>query len=283
MHRSAVICGEPDLRRRIEAYSQILGGEQVSVAAEPRDISSMDTLIDIRGGIEDKRWIPTWQERGAFIVTDGPPAATLEESQAMIASGGILLARSSYYDHRYELLRRQAKDGQIGKLVALRLIRLWPEDSWLPDGVTLNYAFDAFDALCSLLGDVKRIMAREQRLKRDKPDTLFATLVGENDAIGYLELCACHPQGYQSERVEVIGRKGILEYNSDVNRTLRVNTGQRICVRDAFREPPLSRMVREYLNLVDDDGAVRAQAAATRKSLCLVYRALESSRQNRPA
>ena len=283
MDRSMVICGEWDTRKRAEAYRQVLGSERVSTVAEPCKISDMHALIDIRGDMEDKRRIPTWQERGAFIIADDPPAATLEESQAIMACGGILLARPSYYDHRYELLRQQISDDQIEKLVAVRMIRLWPEDSWLSDGVTLDYGFDAFDALCSLLGGVKRIMAREQRLKRDKPDTLLAIVAGENDAIGYLELCTCHPQGYQSERIEVIGHKGILEYNSDVNRTLRVNTGQRVCMRDAFREPPLSRMVREYLNLVDDDRAVRAHAAATRRSLHLVYRALKSSRQNRPA
>ena len=83
----------------------------------------------------------------------------------MMASGCVLLARPSWYHRRYALLRQQLEAGQIGELVAVRLIRLMPEDSWLPDGVTLNYGFDAFDAVCSLLGDVKRVMAREQCLK----------------------------------------------------------------------------------------------------------------------
>jgi predicted dehydrogenase len=200
-----------------------------------------------------------------------------------MASGSVLLARPSRYNQRYELLRQQLKDGQIGKLVAVRIIRLWPEDCWLPDGVALNYAFDALDALCSLLGGVKRIMAYEQRLKRSKPDTLFAIAVGENAAIGYLELCTCYPQGYQSERIEVVGREGMLEYNSDVNQTLRLNAEQHTVTRDTFREAPLTRMIADYTRVIDNPRAIKAHIASTDEPLRLLYRALASNNQNQPA
>jgi predicted dehydrogenase len=283
LNRPTFICGKPNLAQRAEAYRQILGDDRVNVASDPGQISGANILVDIRGSMAQKQRISCWQKGGAFVIADGPPAATLEQSQAMMASGNVLLARPSYYDHRYELLRQQLANGQIGKLVAVRIMRLLPEDSWLPDGVTLNYAFDALDALCSLLGSVKRIMAREQRLKGKKPDSLFAILVGENDALGYLELCTCYPQGYRSERIEVVGSDGILEYNSDVNRTLRLNTGQHTWLRDAFLESPLTKMIQAYIRIADDEQAVKAHIAATREPLHLIYRALISSRQNRPA
>ena len=282
MRRATFIGGTAHLQARVGAYHQALGSEQVSIVAEPDQVSGHEAFIDVQGSLEDKRWIPAWQRDGAFIVTDGPPAATFEASQQVMASGRVVLARPSYCDPRYELLRQQVSHGQVGRVVAARLIRLLAEDSWCPDGVTLNYAFDALDVLCSLLGGIKRIMAREQCLKRDKPDTLWATLVGESDAIGYLELCTCYPQGYESERFEVTGREGILEYNSDVHRTLRLHTPQYAGVRDAFHDPPLGRMVRAYLGLADDEDAVRSQAVATAEPLRLVFRALESSRSNQP-
>jgi predicted dehydrogenase len=233
--------------------------------------------------MEEKQSISTWQEQGGLVIADGPPAPTLRESETILAAGGILLARPSYYDHRHKILRQQLRKGHIGKLVALRLVRSHPADSCLPDGVTLNYAFDALDILSSLLGDVRRIMALEQRLRRQKPDMLFATLIGKDDAIGYLELSVCFPQSHLSERVEIIGRKGVLQYDSDVNRTVRVTTKQRVRVRDAFQDPPSVRMLREYMKAGNDDGATKAQVAATRTPLRLVFRALESSRHRRPA
>ena len=282
MERPTFILGEPDLEHRAETYRHFLSDEQVYVATKPSQVQGTHILVDVRGNMEYKRAIPSWQSGGAVVIADGPPAATLEQSQAIMASGCVLLARPSYYDHRYELLRQQLRDGQIGKLVAVRIIRLLPEDCWLPDGVTLNYAFDALDAMCSLLGEVKRIMACEQRLKRSKPDTLFAIVVGENAAIGYLELCACYPHGYQSERIEVVGREGILEYNSDVNRTLRLNTDERTIVRDTFQDAPLTRMIADYIRIMDDRQAIQAHIASTDEPLQLLYRALASNSQNQP-
>jgi predicted dehydrogenase len=288
LDRPTFVLGEPDLERRAEAYRQILGEKQVHVAIKPGQVAGGPILVDVRGSMEHKQAIPSWQNGGAVVITDSPPAATLEQSQAMMASGGVLLARPSRYDHRYELLRQQLKDGQVGKLVAVRIIRLLPEDCWLPDGVTLNYAFDALDAMWSLLGGVKRIMAREQRLKRSKPDTLFAIVVGENAAIGYLELCACYPQGYRSERIEVVGREGILEYNSDVNRTLRLNTGSpalgaQTVMRDTFQDAPLTRMIADYIGVMGDPQAIQAHIASTGEPLRLLFRALASNNQNQPA
>ena len=282
MDRPTFVLGKPDLECRAKAYRQILGKEQVRVAIEPGQVAGGQILVDVRGSMEHKQAIPSWQKGGAVVISDGPPAATLEQSQAMMASGGILLARPSHYNQRYELLRKQLRNGQIGKLVAVRIIRLEPEDCWLPDGVTLNYAFDALDALCSLLGGVKRIMAREQRLKRSKTDTLFAIAVGENAAIGYLELCTCYPQGYRSERIEVVGREGILEYNSDVNRTLRLNTKRHTVTRDTFQDTPLTRMIADYVRMIGDQQAIQAHVASTDKPLRLLYRALASNNQNQP-
>ena len=283
MERPAFVLGGPDLEHRARVYRHFLGDERVHVATKPSQVLGADIMIDVRESIEHKQAIPAWQDRGAVVITDGPPAATLEESQAIMASGSVLLARPSHYHHRYELLRQQFRDGQIGKLVAVRIIRLEPEDCWLPDGITLNYGFDAFDALCSLLGSVKRIMAYEQCLKRSKPDTLFAIAVGENAAIGYLELCACYPRGYRSERIEVVGREGMLEYNSDVNQTLRLNTGQHTVMRDTFREAPLTRMIAEYTRMISDPQAIQAHIASTREPLRLLYRVLESKTKNCPA
>ncbi len=261
----------------------MLGSDPISLSAQTGQIPGRDTFLDVQGSLEDKRGIPMWQKAGACIVADGPPAATFEASQDIMAGGKVMLARPSYYDPRYSLFRQQVRDGQVGRVVAVRLIRLLPEDSWCPDGVTFNYAFDAFDILSSLLGVIKRVMAREQRLKRDKPDTLWATLVGENDALGYLELCACYPQGYYSERCEVVGREGILEYNSDVHRTLHLHTPQSAELRDAFHDPPLRKMTRENLALMDDETAVRSRAVTVAGPLQLVFRALESSRTNQPS
>jgi predicted dehydrogenase len=125
-------------------------------------------------------------------------------------------------------------------------------------------------------------MACEQRLKRSKPDTLFAIAVGENAAIGYLELCACYPRGYHSERIEVVGREGMIEYNSDVNRTLRLNTDQQAILRDTFQNTPLTRMIADYTRIIGDQQEIKAHIASIEKPLRLLYRAINSKKHNKP-
>jgi len=181
------------------------------------------------------------------------------------------------------VLRKQLQDGQIGRLVAVRLVRAWPDDSWLSSGVVSDYAPDALEAVASLMGDLVRIMAREQRLARAVPDTLFAVLVGQNQAIGYLELSNAHPAGYFTERIEVVGDQGMLEYNADVNRTLKVVQPGRSMLRDAFQEPPLLRMVRAHVHCANHPEAMSTEISAGLACLDLVERVQQSAQTNRPA
>ena len=284
MYDSVMICGSPDLERRVEAYASILGRDRVQISDTPGDVNGQNVIIDIRGQAEDKRRINDWQERGALVISDALPAPTVEASRELMTTGRVLVGQWSRYDPRFQLIQQQLENGDIGPLVAVRWVSLWPEDCWLPEGVVENYAYSALDALGTLMGTPKRIMARQLSLKRDVPDTLFAVIVAEEtDAIGYLEISCCQPSGSTAEQIEVVGRSGILEYDSKVNRTLRHTGPHGSDLRDAFWEPPLAKMLRHYMTLPEQEEQLSLTMQQMQDALALVERTLESCQTNLPA
>jgi predicted dehydrogenase len=283
VYNSAILVGQDHLQERMQAYRQVLGEQNVTVVDAPEQVPATPSLIDLWGTAEQRSSIAHWCKHGAFVIAAGLPAPTVAESRALLAGGQVLLARPSRYDPRFVLLRRQLQEGQVGRLVAARLVRAWPDDGWLPAGVVPDYAPDALEAMASLMGSLVRIMAREQQLARTVPDTLFAVLVGQNEAIGYLELSNAYPAGYSTERIEVVGDQGMIEYNADVNRTLRVAVPGHSWLRDAFQEPPLLRMVRAYVHCANHPETMSAEIAAGLACLDLVERVQQSARANRPA
>ncbi len=275
MDKPVIICGGPDIKTRMWAYSQLVGHRQVSVASYIGDFS--EAIVDVRGGLASKRMIPIWQRNGCTVISDGPPARTLDQSQELLSQGNLLLTLPSLYDPRYQLILQQIAEGAIGNLITVRLIRLLPLQSPLWDSITLTYGLDLLAVLQALGGPVARIMVREQALRRRRPDTLFAVGRFERGAIFYLELSAAYPDGYQSERIEVVGTGGIMEYNSDLNRTLRLTTAAGSVLHDALHEPPLLRMLRDYLRCVDDAQAMEEQRGRAQAALELLFRALDSA------
>ena len=284
MYDSVMICGSPDLEQRVEAYAGILGRDRVQVSDSPDDINGQNVIIDIRGQTEDKRRIKEWQERGALVISDALPAPTIEASRELITTGRVLVGQGSRYDPRFQLIQKQLENGEVGPLVAVRWVSLWPDDCWLPEGVVENYAYSALDALSALMGKPKRIMARQQCLKREVPDTLFAVIVAEDtEAIGYLEISCCQPSHSPAEQIEVVGRSGILEYNSNVNRTLRHTGPHGSELRDAFWEPPLAKMLRHYMTLAEQEEQLSRTLRQMQDALALVQRTLESCQTSLPA
>lgn len=283
MPDQVIVCGSTEQQIRFEAYSELLGSEHVSVSSA-EDVRAKESLIvDVRGTMKEKAHIGDWIKSGAFVITDTPAASSVHTSQEYVSSGHLLVAQPSRYDPRHRLLQAQLNGGQIGDLVAVRWISLWPDDCWLPEGVTENYAFNVLDSAVALTGVPKRIMARLLRLKRDVPDTLFVTMVAEDTgAIAYLEISCCQPPGRRVERIEVVGRAGMLEYDSDANRTLRLITGHGPVLRDAFWEPPLLTMLSHYIAALDDQSKLAATVDEMSKALSVLERTAESVRTNVP-
>ncbi|MEA3344897.1 MAG: hypothetical protein U9Q78_01395 [Chloroflexota bacterium] len=278
MDRSVVICGGPDLEARMRAYVQLVGRRRVSISSSIRRFSG--AIVDIRGGLASKRLIPAWQQHGCAVISDAPLARTLDRSQALLNQGDMLLTLPSLYDPRYQLILQKSAEGAIGKLITIRLIRLLPIQSPLWDSIALTYGLDPLAALQVLGGPVTRIMAWEQALKRRRPDTLFATGRFEGGGIFYLELSAAYPRDYQFERIEVVGTEGVLEYDSNRNRTLRVITAAGSTLHSAIYEPALLRMLRDYLRHVDDASAMEKHRERARAALELLFRAVNSAQSH---
>lgn len=259
----------------MRAYLQLVGRRRVSVASHIDQFS--EAIVDVRGGLASKRLIPAWQQHGCTVISDSPLARTLAQSQELLNRGNLLLTIPSLYDHRYRLTLQQTAKGAIGDLITVRLIRLLPLQSPLWDSIALSYGLDPLAALQALGGPVERIMVQEQALRRGRSDTLFAVGRFEGGAIFYLELSAAYPSGYRYEGIEVVGTEGILEYDSNLNRTLRVTTAAGSALHSALYEPALFRMLRDYLRCVDDASAMKEHRERVQAALALLFRAMDSA------
>ena len=280
MDKPVIICGGPDIEARTRTYLQLVGRRQVSVASQISEFS--EAIVDVRGGLASKRLIPSWQQRECTVISNGPPARTLAQSQDLLNRGNLLLTLPSLYDHRYQLLQKQVAEGAIGDVITIRLIRLLSMQSPLWDSIVLTYGLDPLATLQALGGSVGRIMAREQNLRRRRSDTLFAVGRFESGAIFYLELSAICPYGYHSERIEVVGTRGLMEYNSDLNHSLRLTTAEGSTLHNALYEPPLFRMLREYLRCVDDPSMMDEHRDRAQTALELLFRVIDSAQAHEP-
>jgi len=273
--RPVIICGGPDIEARTRAYLQLVGRRRVSVASRIGEFAQ--AIVDVRGGLASKRLIPAWQRRDCTVITNGPPARTLAQSEELLSQGNLLLTLPSLYDHRHQLLQRQVDEGAVGSVIAVRLLCLLPMQSPLWDTILLTYALDPLAALLALGGPVARIIVSERSLRRGRSDTLFAVGRFESGAIFHLEVSAAYPDGWHSERIEVVGTEGLMEYNSDVNCALRLTTAERSTLHDTFYEPPLLRMLREYLCCVEDASMMEKHRYQAQMGLELLFRAVDSA------
>lgn len=283
MPKKVIVCGSRNIEARLAAYVEILGFEHVSALeiAEVRPVEGH--IVDICGTMDEKRFVADWISGGAFVITDALPDSDPETSKGLLSSKRLMLAQPSRYDPRHRVLRQQLRGGEIGELVAVRWVSLWPEDCWLEQGVTQNYGFNVLDSTLALMGTPERIMARQQQLKREVPDTLFVTLVAkEGGAIGYLEVSCCQPKGRRVERIEVVGRSGMLEYDSDVNRTLRLSADGGSALRDTFWTPPLRSMLADYLLAIEDQDRLANMVGEVGEAVSALERTIDSARTNRP-
>jgi len=275
MDRQIIICGGPDIEARTRAYLQLVGRRRVSVASRIAQFS--DAIVDVRGALSSKRLIPVWQQRRCTVISDGPLARSLADSHELLDRGDLLLALPSLYDQRYQVVLEQAATGTIGDLVTVRLVRLLPVQSPLWDSITLTYGLDPLAMLQALGGPVERIMAQEQSLMRRRPDTLFAVGSFKGGAIFYLELSAAYPHGYRSERIEVVGTKGILEYDSDLDHALRLTTTTGTTRHRAQYEPALHRMLRGCLRCMDDPAAMEEHRDRAKAAVDFLWQTIDSA------
>ena len=277
MDRPVIICGGPDIEARTRTYLQLVGRHRLSVASRIDQFSQ--AIVDIRGGVSSKRLIPVWQQNRCTVVSDGPLARTLDQNQELLGQGNLLLALPSLYDSRYQLILREAASGRIGDLITIRIVRLLPMQSPLWDSITFTYGLDPLAALQALGGPVARVMAREQALRRGRPDTLFAIGRFEGGAIFYLETSTAYPHGYRSERIEVVGTEGILEYDSTLSHPLRLTTtaGSMPHDVDAQYEPALLRMLRDYLRRMNDPMAMEEHRERAQAAVEFLFRVMASA------
>lgn len=275
MDRQVVICGGPDIEARTRAYLQLVGRRRVSVASRIAQFS--DAIVDVRGALSSKRLIPAWQQQRCTVISDGPLARSLAESHELLERGDLLLALPSLYDQRHQVVLEQAAKGAIGDLVTVRLVRLLPLQNPLWDSITLTYGLDPLALLQALGGPVERIMAQQQTLVRRRPDTLFAVGSFKGGAIFYLELSTAYPRGYRSERIEVVGTKGILEYDSDLDHALRLTTAAGTTRHRAQYEPSLHRMLRDCLRCMDDPVAMEEHRERAKVAVDFLFRTVDSA------
>ena len=278
MDKPVIICGGPDTDARTRAYLQLVGRHRVSVA--PRIGEFSNAVVDVRGGMAAKRLLPYWQEHGCTVISDGPLAPTLAASQQLLDQGSLLLILPSLYDPRHQLILGQAAGGAIGDLVSVRLIRLLPMQTPLWDSITLSSGLDPLALVQALGGPVARVMLREQALRRRRPDSLFATGRFRGGGLFYLELSMVYPHDYHSERIEVVGTEGMLEYESDSDRGLRLTTAAGRRSINALHEPALVRMLRDYLRRMDDASAMEDHRERLQAALQLLFRGLDSAQTN---
>ncbi|MGI6366875.1 MAG: Gfo/Idh/MocA family protein [Anaerolineae bacterium] len=280
MLQRVVVYGHHDVDARVAAYSKVIDPQYV-LTSGLEDVNDT-VLVDLQGH-DDNSEAARVLAYGAWVVTRGCPSTKATGGLCWQDYDRLIIAQPARYDPWQISMRNQISTGVLGDLVSMRWIVLTGEDSWLPRGVIEDHAYSKLDAMAAILGIPQRVMACTLQLKRNVPDTLIVTMVAPGSgAQGYLEICCCHPTGCDMEQIEVVGTKGMLEYHSDMNRTIRQSWDSKVVRKEAFWHPPLESMIAEYVSIVSAPVVRDTQLPSTSAAIDLVDRVVRSSATNQP-
>ena len=268
---SVLLVGADNLAERVEAYKRLLPTDAIAILKPDGANESRNTFLGVPVAHEwsaqdaGVRVVQTDNDTAAFADIAGDVTAravaarrALESGrQAIIhppfgdsyanaeailaaADGAIRVALPVHYTHKYETAAQSARSG-IGDVITVRAIRVFP-----PAQAWQQSLFHLMEALVVLGGPLRRIYARAAALTSPDTDTVFCNGRYANRAILYGEMSAAYPGQYRKEVIEITGRDGMVEYDSNA-RSFWTASASGIALTEAYHRTPYERMAAAYV------------------------------------
>jgi predicted dehydrogenase len=237
-------------------------------------------------------------EAGKHVFLDKPIANTVTDARAITRvcrDAGVVLAMGYQRrrEHQFRWIRRQIDDGAFGRLVNaeanISRDRLGKIDlnSWrytaagMPGGVMLQIGIHYTDVLEYLLGPIKAVSGRFERLvlPGDNPDVASMVLEHENGALSTLN--ASYASASEFYLMNIYGKDASVFYDS--------HRGMRMLRRgsDAATDVPFARHdtfveeLEEFAAAVRGNGAPEVGGEFATTSLAVVRAGILSAQQGR--
>jgi myo-inositol 2-dehydrogenase / D-chiro-inositol 1-dehydrogenase len=222
------VCGVA--ARRLASARELAAEIGGASREEVRDLRSLDPealLVEVPHAAQDE--IVTWALReGLHVLVGGPLSASLaggEEIRRLSEERGLIVEAG--YEARYkavwETARERIANGELGRLVAVRAVGLWPgkPESWYYDqslsgGMPLTHMTYVFlNPLRWLLGDPTHVAAFANRKLHTGPgqvteETCAAVLRFPDDVLCTLLAGYVDPGDRDPWSVSILGTEGSL-------------------------------------------------------------------------
>ena len=264
-NQSVLLVGADNLAERVEAYKRLLPADAITILKPESTRETRNTFLGVpvahewpqgNGGIIDiagdvaARAIAARRalESGRQAIIHPPFGDSHANAEAILgaAGGGVRVALPVHFTHKYETAAQSARTG-IGEIITVRAIRVFaPAQAWQQS------LFQLMESLVLLGGPLQRIYAKAASLKASNTDTVYCNGRYANRAIFYGEMSAAYPSQYRKEVIEVTGREGMVEYDSNA-RSFWMASESGVTLTEAYHRSPYEKMAAAYLQSWEAD------------------------------
>ena len=264
-NQSVLLVGADNLAERVEAYKRLLPADAITILKSESTSESRNTFLGVpvahewpqeNGGIADiagdvaARAVTARRalEHGRQTIIHPPFGDSHANAEAILAAAGsgVRVALPVHFTHKYETAAQSARTG-IGEIITVRAIRVFaPAQAWQQS------LFQLMESLVLLGGPLQRIYAKAASLKASNTDTVYCNGRYANRAIFYGEMSAAYPSQYRKEVIEVTGREGMVEYDSNA-RSFWMASESGVTLTEAYHRSPYEKMAAAYLQSWEAD------------------------------
>lgn len=289
---SVLIIGADNLSERVEAYKRLLPPEAIAIvrpegASEGRNTflgvpvahewpAQNEGIADIAGDVTARSvTVRRALESGRQAIIHPPFGDSYANAEAILAAAGgaARVAMPVHYTHKYESAAQSARAG-IGEIITIRAIRVFP-----PAQVWQQSLFQLMEALALLGGPLQRVYAKAAALTSSGTDTVFCNGRYENRAILYGEMSTAYPSRYSKEVIEVTGREGMVEYDSN-SRSYLMASESGVTLAEAYHRTPYEKLAAAYMQAWDVGGEADPSLPDPLPALRAYWAAMESIKRN---
>ena len=291
-NQSVLLVGADNLAERVEAYKRLLPADSITILKPASTSESRNTFLGVpvahewpqeNGGIADiagdvaVRAVTARRalESGRQAIIHPPFGDSHANAEEILASagGGVRVALPVHFTHKYETAAQSARTG-IGEIITVRAIRVFaPAQAWQQS------LFQLMESLVLLGGPLQRIYAKAASLKASNTDTVYCNGRYANRAIFYGEMSAAYPSQYRKEVIEVTGREGMVEYDSNA-RSFWMASESGVTLTEAYHRSPYEKMVAAYLQSWKSDSGSTQGLPDPLPILYAYWAAMESIERN---
>ena len=291
-NQSVLLVGADNLAERVEAYKRLLPADAITILKPESTSESRNTFLGVpvahewpqeNGGIADiagdvaARAVTARRalEHGRQAIIHPPFGDSQANAEAILAAsgGGVRVALPVHFTHKYETAAQSARTG-IGEIITVRAIRVFaPAQAWQQS------LFQLMESLVLLGGPLQRIYAKAASLKASNTDTVYCNGRYANRAIFYGEMSAAYPSQYRKEVIEVTGREGMVEYDSNA-RSFWMASESGVTLTEAYHRSPYEKMAAAYLQSWEADSESTQGLPDPLPMLHAYWAAMESIERN---